>query len=323
MISMKEIAREAGVSRTTVSFVLNNRDAEMKISAAVSARVRQIATRRGYVKNELVRSVVKGTSRTIAMIIVPKDYMFPAVCGFIDEAHQHGYMVNMIPAHYDLNESFERALSLRPAGIYLMAVGVAKDYVNPRYLQHGVPVLGMTPGNERMNFDQKRSSAAGTEYLISLGHRNIVYIAGNSDIARDREAGYTGVMEKHDLTGRIIRTQPDYTKYMAEYLDEIIESKATAVQCFNDYCALELMQECYRRRMFIPDAFSLLGFGNVPASKCSSPALSSVCEPYYDTGKIMFLRMQNMIKKGRETEDYGLLYGEVIPRESTVPYFDV
>ena len=110
---------------------------------------------------------------------------------------------------------------------------------------------------------------------------------------------------------------PEDFETVDELLDEIISSKVSAVQCFNDYCALQLLQSCFRRRMFVPECFSLLGFGNIPAGEWSTPALSTVDEPYHETGILMFKRMRDLIKYGRE-QDYGLICGNVIQRETTV-----
>ena len=78
MISMKEIAAEAGVSRTTVSFVLNGRyERDLKISTEVVEKVKRTAEKLGYVRNELVQSLVKGKSKVIAIIAHFSDFMMP------------------------------------------------------------------------------------------------------------------------------------------------------------------------------------------------------------------------------------------------------
>ena len=79
MISMKDIAKEAGVSRATVSFVLNGKYGDnLKISEPVIRKVQMTAQRLGYIRNELVNSVVTGKSRVIALISDFSYYMMPA-----------------------------------------------------------------------------------------------------------------------------------------------------------------------------------------------------------------------------------------------------
>lgn len=315
MVSMKEIAQATGVSRTTVSFVLNGRAAEMKISSQVTEKVCHAAKRMGYIRNDLVRSVVKGKSLSIAVVTLAKNYMLPAICGFIEEANFCNYHVNLVPFHGNIDDALTRAAAFRPAGIYVMEAQFSCESISPVFRRMGIPTLGVH-APARMNFDQKGSSRKGTEHLLSLGHRDIVYIAGNSSIAAERQAGYTEVMTENGLSCKILSgTGMNCNENL---LKEIISSKATAVQCFNDYFAFQLMQQCYAEKLFIPEEFSLLGFGNLPAGEWTSPALSTVDEPYYETGVLMFRRMRDLIENGKEG-DYGLLCGEVIQRKTIVP----
>ena len=94
MVSMKEIAQAVGVSRTTVSFVLNGKAEEMKISRSMAEKIRRTARRMGYIRNDLVRSVITGESCSIAVLTMSKNYMLPALFGFIEEAHACNYHVH-------------------------------------------------------------------------------------------------------------------------------------------------------------------------------------------------------------------------------------
>lgn len=102
MISMKEIAAEAGVSRTTVSFVLNGRhERDLKISTEVVEKVKRTAEKLGYVRNELVQSLVKGKSKVIAIIAHFSDFMMPIIRGYSETAAKYGYSISLI----SLNEN--------------------------------------------------------------------------------------------------------------------------------------------------------------------------------------------------------------------------
>ena len=317
MVSMKEIAQAVGVSRTTVSFVLNGKADEMKISRSMAEKIRRTARRMGYIRNDLVRSVITGESCSIAVLTMSKNYMLPALFGFIEEAHACNYHVNLIPVHErDINAALTRAVAFRPAGICVMTSDFDPQEIDPVFHRLNIPAIGLGKLSGRMNFDQKMSSRAGTEYLLSLGHKKIFYVAGTSEIAGERQQGYVEAMTENGLECHISVNNDFENKN--DLLDEIISRKVTAVQCFNDYCAFQLMQSCFRRRIFIPECFSLLGFGNIPAGEWSTPTLSTVDEPYHETGILMFKRMRDLIKYGRE-QDYGLICGKVIQRETTVP----
>ncbi|MBQ6472536.1 MAG: LacI family DNA-binding transcriptional regulator, partial [Victivallales bacterium] len=80
MITMKDIAAEAGVSRTTVSFVLNGRcHQDQHVSATAQKKVLDTARRLGYMRNDLVLSLVKGRSHAIGIVSAFRDFMFPII----------------------------------------------------------------------------------------------------------------------------------------------------------------------------------------------------------------------------------------------------
>ncbi len=97
--------------------------------------------------------------------------------------------------------------------------------------------------------------------------------------------------------------------------ENVIRLHPSAVQCCNDHLAMNLMHACYRRKLFIPEYFSILGFGNITGSAESSPHLTTVSEPYYETGIIMFRQIYQLISNGKVTPVKDLV-GDVIERES-------
>ncbi len=111
MISMKDIARETGVSRATVSYVLNGRYGEdLKISEPIIRKIQSAAKRMGYVRNELAKFVVTGKSRIIAIISAFPDYLLPAFKGCVEEAAKYGCLVKMIPLNDDINHAVMQAV---------------------------------------------------------------------------------------------------------------------------------------------------------------------------------------------------------------------
>ena len=319
MITMRDIARETGVSRATVSYVLNGRCGEdLKISGPIIRKIQATAKQMGYVRNELVTSVKTGKSRVIAVISDFPDYMLPAVKGCVEEAAKHGYLVKMIFwNNNDINAAIMQAVEFRVAGIFAISLPEKViGQIDPKFFGYGIPSLGLTPHTGYMAFDQKKSAGRGTEYLIRKGFSDILYFSGicESPITLDRKAGYEEAMERHGLPKRFVfsgRTAHD----VDTACDRILELHPAAVQCSNDHMALTLLHACYLRKLFVPEYFSVLGFGNIPGSADSSPFLTTVNEPYYETGQIMFRKIYGLIT-GQEVSDTSDLIGEVIERES-------
>ena len=91
MVTMKDIAERAGVSRTTVSFVLNGRcHKDQRVSEAVQKKVLDAAEELGYVRNDLVLSLVKGRSYVVGIVSEFRDFSFPIIRGYAQEAQNHG-----------------------------------------------------------------------------------------------------------------------------------------------------------------------------------------------------------------------------------------
>ena len=315
MIRMIDIAREVGVSRTAVSFVLNGKHKEMRLSEPIIRKIRETAERMGYVPNELVNTVVKGKSNVIAVISKFSDFILPAIHGCVDEAVKYDYIIKLIPVEKNINEAILKAIKFRVAGIFAISLEPELiDQVDSKFFNYGIPSIGLTPHTGRMMFDQQKSAQKGTEYLLSLGHRNIVFFGTSSVISQEREEGYKKAMTEKGLPLQIIRTEEEE---IPEKTDLLLQADPDAVQCSNDSVALLLMHECYSRRIFIPETFSILGFGNIPACRLSAPFLSTVDEPYYQTGRIMFRQIYDLLS-GNQKENYEYLCGDVIPRETTV-----
>ena len=318
MISMKKIAKEAGVSRATVSYVLNGKCGDnLKISEPVIRKVQMTAQRLGYIRNELVNSVVTGKSRVIALISDFSYYMMPAIKGCVEEAALHHCLIKLIPLGKDINQAILRAMEFRVAGIYCTFLPKETlEKVDPKFFTMGIPSIGLLDNAEAVTFDQKNSSRNGTEYLIRKGFSDILFLGSSDDnaIAEARKAGYSEAMRKHRLPLRLLEAKHS-SEGIREACEKIIDLHPAAVQCANDHFALDLLNACYHRRLFVPEYFSVMGFGNVPGSSHSAPHLTTVNEPYYETGKLMFRQIYQLIFEGKEFCSEKMV-GEVVERES-------
>lgn len=314
MVNMQSIAAELGISRTTVSFILNGRHKEMKISEELAHQVLDTAYNMGYVHNKLAKAVVTGKNNVIAIIAHLSDYFMRTMQGCIDEAAKHDCLIKLIPFEYDINKALRQAVEYRVAGIFISSLTESEALqIDRKLLSYKIPVIGLTQESGRMSFNQKASAMQGTEFLISEGYRKIFFCCTLSHLSRERSEGYISVMRKYGFDPHIEIYDDLYELHYEKWL----AAKPDAFQFASDTPALLFMQYCYRKKIRIPDEFGILGFGNLTAGAYTSPALSSVDEPYYETGQIMFQRIYHLIQTGKEP-CFPLLVGDVIARESTV-----
>ncbi|MBO4513797.1 MAG: LacI family DNA-binding transcriptional regulator [Victivallales bacterium] len=312
MIGLKDIALEVGVSKATVSLVLNNGNVHGRmISPEVSARVRAAAERLGYVPNEMVRSMIKGKSHTIALLASFDPFMLPIIQGYSDMAAEHGYSLRLISVGNDVNAALRKALEYRAEGIAALSLDPQlRRTISPDFYQRDIPTLGLSQETRQGNpfFDQTGSAALAVDYLAGLGHRRIVCRHTTSEIAKQRLDGYRQAMARHGLAPLEILEDDGVSPLLSLLPD--------AVFCTSDRLALQLMQELYARRRFVPEAFSIMGFGNTDAAELSSPSLTTVNEPYYETGCDCCLSLLHHIKCG-EPLDLPKRLGTIIQRNST------
>lgn len=312
MITMRDIAEEAGVSRTTVSFVLNRRcHQDQRISESVQKKVLDTARKLGYMRNDLVLSMVKGRSHAIGIVSAFRDFMFPIIRGYAQEAQNHGYSIRLFQADGELEPALTKAIQARVDAIVCLGVSeAAVESIPDRFFNLGIPITGL-----KMNsagpavFDQQGSAAAMTEYLVQCGYKKIICWGGNYRHMPLREAGYREVMERHHLS-------PIFINREAAAPDDLIDEKPDAVFCGDDYRACRLLQAAYRRGIRVPDVFGVAGFGNTAAGQYSSPPLTTVDEPYFDIGVISMGKLLSRLE-GRSIPESAPVVGKIIIRDST------
>lgn len=313
MVTMKEIAEKAGVSRTTVSFVLNGRcHQDQRISKAVQKKILDTAKKLGYVRNDLVLSLVKGRTHAIGIVSEFKDFVFPIIRGYAQEAQNHGYSLRLFQVDDDLESALTKAIQARMDAI--VCLGISSSLVKNiphHFFNMGIPIAGLnqTGHPEHPFLDQQNSAAAMTEYLVECGYKKIICYGGNYPQMPLREAGYREVMEKYQLPSQFLN-------HHSVSPDDIIDLNPDAVFCGDDYLACRLLQAAYLRNIRIPDAFGVAGFGNTNVSNFSSPALTTVDESFFESGVIS---MRNIILsiENKKFPEQTPITGKLIIREST------
>lgn len=313
MISMKDIANAAGVSRTTVSFVLNGHSAKMRIGQEVIDKVRRTASEMKYVKNELARSVITGKVNVVAILTSFSGIMLPIIQGYAEAASKHRYSIKLIPisAETNINIALKEALEYRVAGIIGETLSIRqKKSIDPAFFHYGIPSIGLTDVY-REPFSNERSTEVALHYLYELGHRKIFCLDKPTEITIKRSASYEAFMAGKEL--------PFCTYVGEESFPFIVKAKPDAVFCTSDGLAFKLLHYLYLQRIFVPEAFSVCGFGGTPGSELAVLPLTTVAEPYYETGVIGFENLYNLMQTGDILPPQEDLVAKLLVRESTAP----
>jgi len=335
-VTIKDVARAAGVSPSTVSRVISDHP---RISQATKERVRRVMKELGYHPNAIARSLVTQSSRTIGLVLsraaetALANPFFPEVIrGIGAVANQARYALLLstsLTPQEELDECVEMLESHRVDGVILLASRV-KDRLVARLVQEGHPfvVVGRVPQGEGVwwvNTDNTQAAREAVEHLLALGHRRIGCLAGDPDylVTQDRVAGYRQALEEAGIP---------FDPHLVRYTDfsrdqgwaaarELLQQtpQPTAFFATDDLLAWGAVQAAGDLGLAVPGQVSVVGFNDDPLSAYVAPPLTTVRVPIFELGRVaaqlLLERLQNPDAPARQV----LVPTELVVRRSTGP----
>ncbi len=329
-VSIKDIARLAGVSHSTVSRALHN---SRLIPAATADRIRKIADEQGYLASAIARSLV--TSRTEAIGVVVTSIADPfngeVVAGIEELANEHGYTV--ILANSQADAAREVAVVRRFQARRVDGVLVASSRVGalhtPLLSELKIPIVLLNNQHpsafiHSVSFDNVTGAYRAARHLIELGHRRIAYLGDRFGLHSDAEryAGYCKMMAE---AGWSIDEQlvvhgdgkPEGAAAAARELLALREPPA-AILCYNDMSALGVLRQAAIEGIPVPEELSVTGFDDIFFANYVQPPLTTVRQPMRELGR-RAMGLLLSILRGEENDKAILIEGELIVRGSTAP----
>jgi DNA-binding LacI/PurR family transcriptional regulator len=302
-VTTHDIAREAGVSRTTVSHVLNNL-AGINISPKTRARVLATARKLGYVPNSAAQMLVTGRSRTIGLILsrpdlISVDAFVPKMMFGINEAcRARGYrlLIEAIEDSADVNAYLNLAKSKRIDGLIIINPRKGDDGLR-KLIESRFPVLVFgTSGHPQENSigtREDQASCQATKHLLSLGHQRIAHISYaplEYVPACKRLEGYRAALKAAKIPlNKKLFAEGDFTcesGYTA--MSQILASNArpTALFAGNDTIAIGAMMALREAGLSIPADFAVVGFDDIPTAPFTHPPLTTIRTHAAEQGKL-------------------------------------
>lgn len=326
--TIKDIARESGVSTATVSRVLNNLGG---YSTAVEQKVLAIAKKLNYHKNENARSLVQQHSLTIGIILpyLTTSFYEQIVNGIEDEAYTNQYSVIITHAGVDgerVNDSINLLVERRVDGIILLSMAMKEENV-ARLQQLAIPVLLLSTEVPDSNLpslkvDDYEASFAAVNYLISKGHTRIAHIgARKTDViaGQPRLQGYQDALTQHQLLQKEGDVQEGDFSFQSgqEAMENLIrlQSDVTAIACASDEVAMGVLSVCYKHHIRIPEDLSIIGYDNSAIASMATPPLTTVSQPFYDMGKMGCQKLLEAVKNGTTIQSQIVPF-QIVERET-------
>jgi len=288
-VTIKDVARAAGVSPSTVSRALS---APELVQPETRRRVQQAATELGYHPNRAARGLITGRTGNIGLILPDlTNPFFPGVVkGVQSRARESDFSVFLADTDEDptVEADLVRALIKQVDGIVLCSPRMGEDEL--RSLAGETPMVmlnrrvGRIPSVTIDNSDGIRQAVA---HLVALGHRRVAYVAGprtswsNRERLRILRAATSASGVELVEVGNVV---PQFAGGVAA-ADLVLAAGVTAVIAYNDLVALGLLNRFSVRGVAVPDRMSVIGFDDIVLSEMVSPSLTTLAQPKEQTGR--------------------------------------
>jgi len=294
-MTVLDMAREAGVSPSTVSRILNS---TARVTSDKRSAVEEAIRKLDFRPNLFARSLKTGTTMTVGILTqdVESPFYGRAMKGIEAGLAGTGYAPIMVSGHWNAAEEAERVrllMARRIDGLVILT-GHLDDRQIAEFARHQpIVVTGRqleAPQVRAFTLDQEAGGHLATRHLLNLGHRRIAHIAGPADHtdATDRRAGYQRALREAGIAAvPELVVQGDFMESGGLLaMNRLLDSGQTftAVFAANDQTAFGARMALYRRGVRVPDDVSIVGVDDLPATAYATPPMTTVRQPLYEIG---------------------------------------
>jgi DNA-binding LacI/PurR family transcriptional regulator len=320
-VTSQQVAKHAGVSRTTVSFVLNN-VSRAGIPEETRQRVLESARFLGYVPNAAAKSLASGASQTIGLVVastehLPVDAFIPQVLySLCRDSHALGYRV-LLETVEDVSKPGAYDDLVRGQRIDgLIVINTRSDDAQlPELIRRNFPVVLIGASEwaalgERTGViwnDARQASRQATEHLLALGHSRIAHITFSPEdyhATQDRKLGYLEALQAANVSDCGLLEHGNYSAesgFVA--MQKLLKrrQRPTALFAGNDTVAIGAMAAIQESGLRIPQDIAVVGYDDIPTARYLSPSLTTVQVSATEHGRLA-VRTLGKLMQGQKTD---------------------
>ena len=331
MATIKDVARIAAVSTTTVSHVINK---TRFVAEATQKRVWEAVEELNYAPSAVARSLKCNTTRTIGMLVTQSFNPFFAevMHGVENYCYKQGYTLFMCNTEGDLDKQkqYLRMLSeKRVDGLLVMCSDLNEQLLALLEKNTELPMVIMdwgpdSPRTDKIIDNSEKGGYLATKHLIENGHEKIACITGQLDklTCKERVRGFECAFAEFNLTSNpewILEGDFECAS-ASKAVDKILAMKdrPTALFCFNDIMALAAISKIQQAGLKVPEDISVIGYDNIELSAYFSPPLTTIHQPKRRVGKTAVEILLERIKDKHHERRIFEMQPEVVSRSSVL-----
>ena len=333
-VTIKDVAREAGISVTIASFALNN--VKGRVSSEVRQKVLDCAKRLGYTPNTFAKNLRNKNSNTIALVY-DQSYLeernastLQFVTGAIKRAKEKGkdVLIKLIDMESEIQNTFDEYVELwvsqRVDGIIFQCSGNEEGLIK-RMREENVnfvviPSVKKLSGADSVYIDNYRLMKEGVDYIFKKGYTEIYYLTMKNSDMPERELGFADAIKELKINGRQLYYTSRFRgkEELWELLKDIVKDRngKIAIACWNDVDAINVIEILQSKGIRIPGEIGVMGFDDIPASEHTYPTLTTIRQPFDEMARSAVDILISNHKRSNDEIQCVEIEGMIIERQS-------
>ncbi len=307
-ITIKDVARELGVSYSSISRALNGKEG---VSKATRDKILEAAERMGYQPNDLARGLVNKISNTVGVIIpdINNPFFGEIVAGITDASNENEYNIFLCISGWDPKiekEYFNTLRKKRVDGIILKSAGQSEDYDDIKSPLMLIERYRKNHEFDSVEVDNELGGYLAAKHLLDCGYRNLAFILGKEDhsASQRRLLGAQKALEEFGLSvnNELVIEGKFSIEGGRQAAKQLFEGghPIDAVFAMNDLIGMGVLQYCDESNINVPEEVGVVGYDNISYAGLPQIQLTTVHQPKYELGKMLF---ETLLEEIRDKDD--------------------
>lgn len=332
-LSINDIANDLHVAKSTVSFILNGKAKEKRISDELTERVLKYIKEKGYQPNQLAKSLSTGKTKMICLMVEKiSDYFFSHIAYHLEAlAYKNGYKIIYCSTENDAEKTGQLISLLRARHVdgYIITPPPGIEPVVQTLINDNVPVVLFDRylpdlSTDYVGLDNYKGTFEAIEFLVKNSSKKIALVTLDSNQTQmaERESAYLAALKKHRIKPLILKLpfENDTETNIETTRQFIIDNPVVdAVLFATNYLALSGITAINKLKLSVPGDISIIAFDDHDVFALYNPSISAVAQPLEEMAKQLFKTLLDKLENKVRLKDVSkiIIQPELILREST------